>query len=444
MGNYAQAEDALVSVDEAGRKTASYHKTAAALARSLNLVSAAETHFSEATRLEPDNPVSQLNLASIRLLSTNLAQVDEARLALSSLMTNPTVRCDALRHLALDAMRSRKTDEALKLTMELQQCNNAVFGDRILELKILEHAKSDVLKSKLATLQDESKENPQRVFELTKWMISVSKAREALDFIKTLEPTIQTNQPVPLVAVDCYVAEKDWAGLDEMLREQDWNEMEFFRLVLRARALKGQSQEMSAKSLWVKSLRTAENRRERLVQLVRTTAAWDWPDETEQGLWAIANRYPDQKWAYASLYKMFYAAGKTRSLQSLLTRFSELDPTNTLAKSNLAMTLFLLNPRDKRPGELAREAYEAQPKDPFIVSTYAYSLHLQEKTAEALKVFSTLKPEELETPSIAAWYGIVLAASGEVVEAKKYLDLAEKIKLLPEEMALVRQARAGI
>ncbi len=56
----------------------------------------------------------------------------------------------------------------------------------------------------------------------------------------------------------------------------------------------------------------------------------------------------------------------------------------------------------------------------------------------------SLKPGQLENPSIAVYYGVLLAASDERAKAGKYLDLAETGQLLPEEKALLQSAKKGL
>ena len=51
-----------------------------------------------------------------------------------------------------------------------------------------------------------------------------------------------------------------------------------------------------------------------------------------------------------------------------------------------------------------------------------------------------LKPEALETPSVALYYGVLLSASGDTNKAGKYLGIARKADLLPEEKALATEA----
>ena len=91
--------------------------------------------------------------------------------------------------------------------------------------------------------------------------------------------------------------------------------------------------------------------------------------------------------------------------------------------------------------EQAKELYTERPDHAVIASTYAFALHLRGNTPEALSVLQKLKPEALEDPSVALYYGVMLSASGQPDQARKYLGLAQPTKLLPEEKHLLEVAR---
>ncbi len=71
------AVEALDGVEEGSRNTAVYHKLKGALAWSQHNAASAEEEYSAAAKLEPANSAIQINLATIRLASTNEA-VDQA------------------------------------------------------------------------------------------------------------------------------------------------------------------------------------------------------------------------------------------------------------------------------------------------------------------------------------------------------------------------------
>jgi hypothetical protein len=91
--------------------------------------------------------------------------------------------------------------------------------------------------------------------------------------------------------------------------------------------------------------------------------------------------------------------------------------------------------------QTARELYYGNATDPVVASTYAYSLHLQGRTASGLAIFGQLKQQALTVPSVALYYGVLLAAAGEMDQAKPYLACAAKANLLPEERELLAKAR---
>ena len=76
-----------------------------------------------------------------------------------------------------------------------------------------------------------------------------------------------------------------------------------------------------------------------------------------------------------------------------------------------------------------------------MVSTYAYSLHLQGRTEQGLAALERLKPGALEQQPVSLYYGLLLTAAGQKEKAARYLETAEKCRLLPEEAALLAAAR---
>lgn len=66
---------------------------------------------------------------------------------------------------------------------------------------------------------------------------------------------------------------------------------------------------------------------------------------------------------------------------------------------------------------------------------------MKKRDAEALALFEQLSRREIEDPSIAVYYGVILASAGQNDEAKKYFTLAAKAPVLPEERKLLTEAQ---
>src|SRR5258706_5920205 len=338
LHDYASATNALEGVDPADKKKGAFHNIAGMAASAINRLPEAEAHFIEARRLEPQNLVPQMNLAVVRLHSTNAAALAEARTTLKTLSgnaSNSLIRCQAVRELAVDAIRYHQTNAALALTRDLLAQTNSTFRDRILRLEVLRDTHDPEFKSTLPVFQREAAGDPGKIYELAMWQLGKTSPSETLGWLTTLPQSTQTNQPVSLLITDCYALLKDWRGLQAYLEPQRWGELEFIRHAFEARALKGQGLTGAATGEWELALKGANGQKQPLAMLFRLAAQWNWMTEAEDLLWSIVNRYPDEKWAYQSLSQALFAGGRTRPLMQLYSLGMKRAPTDLETKNNL-------------------------------------------------------------------------------------------------------------
>jgi predicted Zn-dependent protease len=185
----------------------------------------------------------------------------------------------------------------------------------------------------------------------------------------------------------------------------------------------------------------AEPRIEYQIALAQIVASWDWNDETEELLHAIIKRDPRQNWAWQNLLQRRTAAKDTAGLYQLYSDILKQQPDSLAVKNNLAMLGLLLDRDTNRAIQLAKEVYETDTNNPNFVSTYAFTLQAQNKSAEGVKLMETLpKPEGLR-PEIAIYYAVLLSATGTRGMADPYFAAAEKAQMLPEEQRLLEKFR---
>lgn len=407
----------------------------------------AEKHLAEASKIEPDNKLLQLNLAVLHLQSEDAAIAGAAEKKLLELAEEPKTRRGALQHLIQFASQKKDFARAQQLSEKLIADSEAKFEDRLLHLSILEAAKAGTFTNFLAALQKESEQRPEHIHTFANWMITTKRAAEALPWLLALPDDTRQQQPVTMAITDCYIGLQDWAKLEEYLKEKNWEYQEFLRLAVLAGAAAKQQDEAKAKSLWQSAVVEATSSLRALQALLRMTHDWRWDKEREDLLWLIAERFPTEGLALQAIEDWYVQKGDTRGLNKLYTHLvnSSLKEVSeslkfVVAKNNLASTLMLLKIQLPRAHELAREVYQVKPENAAFATTYAFSMHLQSNTVEGIRVMEKLKPEMLEVSGVAAYYGVLLAANGEADKAKKYLEIAQKGKLLPEEQELVKQA----
>jgi tetratricopeptide (TPR) repeat protein len=276
------------------------------------------------------------------------------------------------------------------------------------------------------------------------WQNNTLSPGETLLWLKSLPSEIQTNQPTTLLIAESLVLTKDWAKLQEWLQPQRWNELEFVKQAFLSRALRGQDLDAASKASWELAVKATGQQKQALIMLFRLAAQWRWISEGEDVLWSIVNSYPDEKWAVQALSQALIVGGRTRPLMALFNQQVKAGVNDLAVKNNLAMTAFLLEAKERKPHDLAEEVYTKAPTNASFASTYAFSLYLQNKPAEALKVMQTLRQEQVSDPSVAGYYGLVLKANGDKNRARAYLERAYKAPLLPEEKRLFDAAKVGI
>jgi predicted Zn-dependent protease len=90
--------------------------------------------------------------------------------------------------------------------------------------------------------------------------------------------------------------------------------------------------------------------------------------------------------------------------------------------------------------------HREQPANAAYTATYAFSLFRQGKFAEAAAAMNELTPDQSNDPSVSLYYGIFLAAAGDVEKSKPFLQAAGNARMFPEERQLLAEAkkRAGL
>jgi hypothetical protein len=271
-------------------------------------------------------------------------------------------------------------------------------------------------------------------------MISHGLVDGALSWLTACPAKLRAEQPFPLALVDCYLAKKDWGGLDASLQEQKWGDLEFLRFAFLSRATGELNQKLAADAHWRSAVRLAGDRLGPLTALLSLASNWSRGPAREDLLWLIAQRFPKERLALRELERFYLVAGNTRGLNKVYSSMASWTPKNFAVQNNLAATSLLLKLNLPQAHALAKEVFDEHSDQAIVTSTNAFSLHLQGRTKDGLAALGKLKPEALETPSVALYYGVLLCATGETNKGAKYLDIAQKADLLPEEKTLASDA----
>ena len=431
------AAQTLDELKDSAGDVAAYHAVSAELALRLKRTAEAAVQFEQASRLEPTNELHQLNLAVLQLQSTNAGAPAAARASLERLRASTNVGTVALRWLVAESLGRDDLPTAERFSRRLLADSHSVPDDRLQHLTILQQSRNPEFNAYLSALQKNALTNAAEVYGISAWMISHGFADEALAWLNGFPAKLRAEQPVPLALVDCYLARKDWQGLDTSLQEQKWGDLEFLRFAFLSRAAAELNQKLAADARWRTAIRDAGDRLGPLTALLSMANSGGRNQAKEDLLWQIAQRFPRERWALRELERLYLAMGNTHGLNKVYATMASYAPQNFSAQNNLAATSLLLKLNLPKAHELAKEVFTRHPQESIVTSTYAFSLHLQGRTKQGLAVLEKLKPEALKTPSVALYYGLLLSAAGETNKAGKYLDIAQRSELLQDLQGLI-------
>lgn len=445
FNDLATAEKALGNFPEAGKQRPEYHAASGRLAEMKQDRASAESHWAKAAELAPDDPDYQRQLALLHLGGPEDAKRDAARAALQRLRANPTQRAAATRALIAEGATRRENAQTLReMAKDLQSWPDATFSDRLLYLEILRQMRDPEFERSFEELKKLAPAQTADLASLLTWMNLHDFARESVALLDRLPAEAIAKWPVPVARAEAYSKMLDWPALEEMAVQGTWGNFDFLRRAYLTRAFREQEKLIAANQEWAAAQKGASTSHEALTLLTQTVSAWNWRNETDDLLWALAKFPETRATALQTLYQQYAKAGDTAGLYRALSRALEVDPTNQTVQNNFAQISLLLGADMDRARKMAQELHQREPTNAAYTSTYAYSQYLSGDISAALETMSRLEAEQLRDPAIAAYHGILLAAAGQKEKAQDFLQLSSGAYLLPEEKELIAKAEKSL
>jgi Flp pilus assembly protein TadD len=445
FGDIRTAEKSLQKIAQDAKGTAEFHAAAARLAKARKDPAEAKTEFGEALRLAPNNVAYQLEYAQSCLELPGKPERDEGLRLLESLRHSPTQRAAATRALFADGAAHRHDPIELRdLARDLQNYPEALFSDRLLYLDVLRRLTDPQYIRYLTEIEKDAAAKPGDLAALFSWMNTNQMSLVVMDFARTVSLDVLNRWPVPWALAEAHAKMNDWAGLEKLIGNANWGHFDFLRHAYLTRAFRGENNATAATREWSTATKTAGAQSQSLLLLTRVIYDWGWKEEGIDLLWQLS-KYPEVQFeALHTLYAHYSSSRDTQGLYRVLTRLNEIDPDDLKVQNNLAQVSLLLHVDLERAGKRATDLYRADPANPAYVSTYAFALYEKGDVTGALAAMNKLREDQLRDPSLAAYYAIFLAASGDKAKAREYLEQGKQANLLPEEQALVERSAARL
>jgi predicted Zn-dependent protease len=441
----ATTEKTLQQLPSEAQQTAEFHAVRARLADAKQQPADAEMHWREAATLAPEKKAYQLQLALVLLRAKDEEKHSSAKAMLEKLRGDKDQRAIATRALILDGIARRANrEELLMMARELKDYPEATFNDRLLFLDLLRQLREPQFTTFLSEVEKEVVSSPPNLAALLSWMNANRMSLVAIDFARTLGDGTTKKWPIPPTLAESLAKMRDWPELERFLQTQDWGEFDCLRHAYLSLALRENAKPLGADREWAAAEKQASAHVQLLTLLSRMVSGWGWKKESSDLLWTLTKHPETQLEALRALYERCVDDGDTPGLYRVLMRLVELLPDDRRLQNNLAQLRLLLNTDVDRAEKLASDLYAKEPANPAYASTYAFALYTVGDTEGALEIMNGIRENQWREPSLAAYYGVVLAAAGQNKKAKEFLDLATSGKLLPEERALIAKAEESL
>ena len=477
----ALARHALACIPNSRKQTnAAYHVLAAEGALLAQDFDKAREHLKSAITCDPTNRLHSYNLAILALHSGNTNAVRSERDFLEQHKNDPAYGATILRALADDALNRNQLRHALETSSLLQDRPDVKIEDRLYHLSLLHRLSKEApdeaedaiasglvaapgseprvsddrespsaarhrrLNEFILRAQRECCKDPGQVALLGRWLIEHDLVTTALPWLESLPNEVRNVRSVRLAEAECYLVSKNWRELGTQLGNAQWGSDDHLRHAILALSYRQQGEERLARVEWKRAVQAGRDGYAATLNsqaLVRLAGAWAWEREAEELLWDLVSDGADAGWALAVLRHSYEIGGNTHGLLRVFTAALRHDADDTVAQNNLAATSLLLGTNLVTAHRVARELHLDHPTNAAVACTYAFSLHLQGRTGEALEIMSNFRGDIRRNPSAAVYYALLLAAQGAVGEAEKYLALAKAGYLLPEERAMLEKLR---
>jgi len=460
------ARSALEKVTGPGREQIDFLHTAAEVALALGDSAEAERYLQAILQLNPDDRARRVKLANLQIASPDPEVAAGARSLVEELKDDPTLRLVALRILLRDATRAnagpslrlelsarslvtqapvREDPRLIALAEELLAEEDATLEDGLSALEVLRQMRGVDLGPKFDRLQTVKFLNAAQIGDAMLWLTQRGLAERAIEWSEKLPDAVRTTPPVQLAIVDAWIAQKEWGLVQAMVEETDWGELEAERLTIASIAWRLAGEGQRADASWnLAGLRLKQDA-SRLRRLADLCVRWGAESEKEKLWWKLAGAGGDQSPVLQRLFTLALQRKDGASLYRVVKALHEARPEDLASMNNYAWLSLLRQEDLARAHGLAGRVFAAAPTIGAYVSTYAYSQHLQGRTAEGLAAIEAAPSTCLRDPTVAGCYGFLLAAAGQPERAQAFLGVARRSPdLLPEEARLFLGTRDRI
>ncbi len=442
FGDVAAAERALVNSRNELRADPSWVSLAAGCAVARRNFVLAGRFFEELKKLQPDQAAPRFNLANVQLLFPDPRVRENAVRQMEQFAADPAFARTALRSLAFYEREIGDYGRSLKCWRQIEAKAPLLWDEKLHVLELQQMADPAVAARLLAECEKQAKADPAALAEMAAWDLARGKARNTLDLLKAVPPSLQNEPTFYFLKAEALLQLKDWEDLNRHLQTATTPSLEFLRSALMACAARNQHSDLFPKH-WSVARQLAKERLSARLMLADLAIGWGWIAEAEEMCWELAIGEEAPQDGLDRLARIYLMTKQPRRLRDVFMNMHDRMPEDLIVANNPAALDLLLNEDIDQAVRLAEEVHRKSPSDPSFSVTYGFALYRQGKFDAALKTYAALPPIVQKHPSVALNHALILSANGRRADALKILKTIDARLLNPEEVRLLAEARSA-
>lgn len=441
---YRYALDTINDIVPQAKNSADFHRLAADTYLVIGRRSAAKYHLYSLLELRPDNRTAALEVAEIELLEDTDRKRPELREKVATFTRDPELGTRASLILLRDAnARSHGADSA-RYASQLQAATSLSPAERVMVLEGLVLGAADRAADYQRRMESDFAGDPDGAATFLFFLHRKERSNEARTWFETLPESTRSHPRVQRAVSESLLVLRDWSRLDQITAGSKWVDDEYLRYAFITFSARQRERANEANQAWKLAMIEAGDNVRNVTGLLERAHRWGWEAEKHDLINRLFALMPRNEKIAQSLIAWEREQGKTANLNRLFARLVEANPQDRQAKNNFAYTSLLLDSNVSRALLLAREVYQAEPRNPFYVTTQAFALYKQGKAEQAMELLESLGAGALSTPERALLRGVLRAANGDAEGAVDFLAGLDAPRLLPEERKLLGEARQQI
>ncbi len=433
---YNYGQDAIKAVASQARNDPEYHQLAAQVLLKTGQRVAAKYQLLALTELRPNDGAAQLDLAAIELAEDPTRQDQGLREHVRTLAADPALRTRAVSLLLRENLTAKQVAGTADLLQQLRLSPTLDIAGQLLVIETLFFLHAPDAETELSRIQKEAGTHPEEVTRVMDFFNRTGLADRVQPWYISLPAETRRAEEVQHSAAEALLVLHDYAGMEAQLRSESWKELEFMREALLAYAYRAQGRSADFAEAWRLAVIGAGTDVRKANLLLSRVDEWKWVPERFAVIWKLFALIPGNVQLQGALIQWERRQGNTANLNRLFGKIVEVNSTDLVAQNNLAYTDLLLDSNLSRAGLIAAELARRDPKNPFVVTTYAFSLYKQGHPAEALARLETLTASQKSSPERMLFRAVFLAALGKPEDSSAVLTDVVMSNLLPEERKL--------